>query len=246
MIEFTEHSGEIDDRAIEAMWQLVQLCFDPDPSIVFADVVREKRRPVALLAWSGPVPVGFKLGYERTGDEFYSWLGGVHPEFRRRGIARHLLNLQHEWCQKSGYRRVSTETHNNSISMLALNLASGFLVVGVRNDNRGLEVLLERNFDNAVGGTEEMERTSPADRWPAASFSKLPVHTGPRPESIATSSVAALTSMPTRIGSSTFPPLRCILLPGPPTLHPRLPALWMQALGPQILRGIGEEGGGSF
>jgi len=35
-----------------------------------------------------------------------------------------------------------------------------------------------------------------------------------------------------------------MLFPGPPTLHPRLPALFMQALGPQILRGIGEEGGG--
>jgi ribosomal protein S18 acetylase RimI-like enzyme len=164
MIEVTEHAGEIDDRAIEAMWQLVQLCFDPDPSIVFADVVREKRRPAALIAWSGLVPVGFKLGYERTGEEFYSWLGGVHPEFRRRGIARRLLDLQHEWCQKSGYRRVSTETLNHNLSMLALNLASGLVVIGVRNDNRGLKVLLERSFDNAVGGTEEVERASRAYR----------------------------------------------------------------------------------
>jgi hypothetical protein len=36
------------------------------------------------------------------------------------------------------------------------------------------------------------------------------------------------------------------LTPDPPTLHRRRPALWMQALGPQILHGMGEEGGGSI
>jgi len=34
------------------------------------------------------------------------------------------------------------------------------------------------------------------------------------------------------------------MLPGSPTLHRRLPLLWMQALGPRILHGMGEEGGG--
>ena len=37
---------------------------------------------------------------------------------------------------------------------------------------------------------------------------------------------------------------RVTLLPGSPTLHRRLPLLWMQALGPRILHGMGEEGGG--
>jgi hypothetical protein len=43
-------------------------------------------------------------------------------------------------------------------------------------------------------------------------------------------------------GNSATPSVT--LLPGSPTLHPRLPVLWMQALGPRILHGIGEEGGG--
>ena len=37
---------------------------------------------------------------------------------------------------------------------------------------------------------------------------------------------------------------RVTLLPGSPTLHRRLPLSWMQALGPRILHGMGEEGGG--
>jgi GNAT superfamily N-acetyltransferase len=148
VIEVTEHTGQIDEDAMSAMWLLVQLCLDPSPSVAFADVVRERRRPAAWIAWDGSTAVGFKLGYERTSDEFYSWLGGVHPDFRRRGIARRLLNLQHEWCRKSGYRRVSTETLNDNHAMLLLNLASGFVVVGTRADSRGLKVLLERHFPN--------------------------------------------------------------------------------------------------
>src|ERR1700675_3603798 len=35
-----------------------------------------------------------------------------------------------------------------------------------------------------------------------------------------------------------------MVLSGPPTLSPRQPTLWMQALGPRSLHGFGEEGGG--
>ena len=31
--------------------------------------------------------VGFEIGYDRYEDgSFYSWMGGVHPDFRRQGI----------------------------------------------------------------------------------------------------------------------------------------------------------------
>lgn len=42
--------------------------------------------------------VGFKLGYRRGPHMFYSWLGGVHPETRRHGVARELMVRQHQWA----------------------------------------------------------------------------------------------------------------------------------------------------
>jgi hypothetical protein len=63
----------------------------------------------------------------------------------------------------------------------------------------------------------------------------------PRPT--ATTSSFDATSMPTRTGFFTTPPC-CRMVSGPPTLHRRLPSLWMQALGPRRLHGMGEEGGG--
>lgn len=96
------------------------------------------------MASDGDEAVGFKLGYERSREEFYSWLGGVHPEYRRRGVAAEMMKRQHEWCRKNGYRTVVTETLNDNGAMLILNLRSGFRVVGTRLDERGLKVVLSR------------------------------------------------------------------------------------------------------
>lgn len=42
-----------------------------------------------LIAYDKDQPIGFKVGYER-GDFFYSWMGGVIPEYRRQGVASKL------------------------------------------------------------------------------------------------------------------------------------------------------------
>ncbi|GEM_PF-5500579 len=85
MTEFTEHAGEIDSDAIDALSLLVQRCFDPEPSIDFEESVRAKHRPAAIIAWDDRRPIGFKLGYEHRPETFYSWLGGVDEDFKRRG-----------------------------------------------------------------------------------------------------------------------------------------------------------------
>lgn len=71
---------------------------------------QQARGPVqAWLAYEGNALVGCKLGYERQPGHYYSWLGGVHPDFRGRGIAAELMRRQHAWCAAQGYRRVRTQ-----------------------------------------------------------------------------------------------------------------------------------------
>jgi len=43
-----------------------------------------------LLADEDGQIVGFKVGYQWDANTFYTWLGGVHPAYRRRGIAQAL------------------------------------------------------------------------------------------------------------------------------------------------------------
>ncbi len=97
----------------------------------------EKPGLMLLLAWEGDDCLGFKAGYRRNEDHFYSWLGGVLPGARGQGIARRLMLAQHEWVQGQGYVYVTTETYNRYRDMLLLNLRMGFDVVGTLTTLKG-------------------------------------------------------------------------------------------------------------
>jgi GNAT superfamily N-acetyltransferase len=99
------------------------------------------------IAYIEDQPVGFKIGYARNPDEFYSWLGGVLPEFRGLGIASDLMATQHEWCQKQGYSKISTKTQNRFKPMLILNIKNGFEIIGTEpSDKDGMKILMEKKI----------------------------------------------------------------------------------------------------
>ena len=88
------------------------------------------RKPLLLVAVEGDRVVGYKFGYEERPGRFYSWLGGVEPEFRRRGIASALMHRQHRLLEKAGYREVRCHTRNRFRGMLLLSIMHGFDIIG--------------------------------------------------------------------------------------------------------------------
>lgn len=80
--------------------------------------------------------VGFKAGYDRKPQHFYSWLGGVSETFRGQGLGRKLMELQHEALTKKGYKTVQTKTMNKFKNMLVLNLKCGFSISGTFVDEK--------------------------------------------------------------------------------------------------------------
>jgi ribosomal protein S18 acetylase RimI-like enzyme len=100
-----------------------------------------------LLAKVGDRPAGFKVGYERD-QGFYSWMGGVLPEFRRMGVARALAEAQENWAKSQGYSSITFKTRNQHKGMLLFALQNGFDIVGFRERER-VEVnriLLRKNL----------------------------------------------------------------------------------------------------
>jgi GNAT superfamily N-acetyltransferase len=87
---------------------------------------------------------GFKLGYRRGATLFYSWLGGVHPDARRQGVAAELMRRQHEWARSEGYTEIETQTRAVNNAMIILNLKSGFRVRGFGLDSMGREIVIQR------------------------------------------------------------------------------------------------------
>lgn len=105
-----------------------------------------------LLALDGERVVGCKLGYERESDRtrpgvFYSWLGGVDPAYRGRGIAAELMRRQHDTCRAAGYATIRTHTYNHWRDMLILNLRHGFEIIGTQPGKRGLTIVLEKRLN---------------------------------------------------------------------------------------------------
>jgi GNAT superfamily N-acetyltransferase len=87
---------------------------------------------------------GFKIGYEVSADEFYSWVGGVIPEFRMRHLAVSMLEAQERWAARNGYNKISVKTESRFPAMLQLLLTCGYRRVGT--EEAGGKLLLERTI----------------------------------------------------------------------------------------------------
>jgi len=84
-------------------------------------------KALLLVAYSGPDIIGFKMGYQIQGQAtFFSWLGGIVPEFRRRGLAQHLLLLQEQHARDLGLANIYFTTYDRFPAMIALGKKNGY------------------------------------------------------------------------------------------------------------------------
>lgn len=84
-----------------------------------------------LAAFDGRKAIAFKAGYEREGY-FYSWMGGVLPDYRHLGLAKRLAMKQEDWARAAGYHTITFKTRNQHKAMLIFALKNGFNIIGFR------------------------------------------------------------------------------------------------------------------
>ena len=104
----------------EAADPLLALCRSIFPDFsdrYLTDRLAKLNDPMLLLACEGNAWKGFKLGYRRGDALLYSWLGGVAPELRGRGVASELMKRQHDLAAADGYRFVETSTRIEEMSI---------------------------------------------------------------------------------------------------------------------------------
>ncbi|MEN0036072.1 MAG: GNAT family N-acetyltransferase [Cellvibrio sp.] len=102
----------------------------------FAERIGEKDY-LALVYEQDGIPVAYKLGYWINAQHFYSWLGGVHPDYRKQGIAKALLLEQEAQVRKLGGAEISVKSMNKYKSMLLLLISQGYDITGAAPDSRG-------------------------------------------------------------------------------------------------------------
>jgi predicted GNAT superfamily acetyltransferase len=108
--------------------------FEPHATIAVAEFDNRLANDSALIliAYDNGDAVGFKVGYDRYQDgSWYSWLGGVLPAFRGRGIANALLDYQESWARNAGYGRIYVKTRNRFGAMRAMLASAGYQIVAV-------------------------------------------------------------------------------------------------------------------
>ena len=72
--------------------------------------------------------LGFKIGYELDRDTFYSWLGGVIPSARKKGVAQKLLGHQEAWVRQNKYSQLRVKSRNQFPNMLNLLIRNNYLI----------------------------------------------------------------------------------------------------------------------
>ena len=104
--------------------------FDPGQSEDKLSTRIAGRVSLILVAEVDNVNAGYKLAYQRSQGELYSWLGAVAPDYRNLGIARRLIELQEQWASKHGFEHISVKSMNRFPAMLKLLVSCGYLVSG--------------------------------------------------------------------------------------------------------------------
>jgi predicted GNAT superfamily acetyltransferase len=94
-------------------------------------------KSLILVAQIDDKLVGFKVGYERDNDNsFYSWMGGVLPEYRKLKIAQQLADYQENWAKKQGYQSITFKTRNYLKPMLIFSLKNGFHIERIESKEK--------------------------------------------------------------------------------------------------------------
>ena len=89
---------------------------------------------LALVYEMDECPVAFKLGYALDNRVFYSWIGGVLPANRGKGLAQQLLTYQEDWCRHHGYKSIQVKSTNRFRAMLSMLIKNGYNIVSCEGE----------------------------------------------------------------------------------------------------------------
>ena len=146
-IDYRIRLRPISDHQFDELFRLCEIVFGPGDRLDGRWRIDNMPDLSCCEARRDEMLVGFKLGYAATSRRYYSWLGGVHPNYRRQGIASQLITLQHEWIAHWQFKVVETQVRQDNLAMAALNRAHGFVEVGRKRTANSAATIYRKYFD---------------------------------------------------------------------------------------------------
>jgi len=134
--EFTDATNTV----CQLIAQLTQQVPELDSPQTQADIQQRLNSApcLILIAYVEGEVAGFKLGYAKHDTEFYSWLGGVLPDFRQLGLAKSMLEYQEKWVAHKGYVTLSVKTRNQFNAMLNMLVSRQYQITAVEADQSNI------------------------------------------------------------------------------------------------------------
>lgn len=135
--------GTIDEAmAVDRQIPEFHMVGDAYDRATYEDRLRDRPKLILVAEVRGDF-AGFKVGYEEDPQTFYSWLGGVVPEFRRTGVANALRERQEAWARSSGYERIRVKSMKRFPQMLRLLVSAGYGIVTTEGEGERSKIVFE-------------------------------------------------------------------------------------------------------
>lgn len=142
-MDYMYFQGVPDTQTLSGVLELHKHVFEG--SELETEKLKEKSNLIVFVAKVHERVIGFKIGYDYGNRTFYSWLGGVHKDYRGKGIAKELMSRQHELVKSMGYTKARTISRNEKREMLILNIKFGFDIKETFTSDKGKhKIVLEK------------------------------------------------------------------------------------------------------
>jgi GNAT superfamily N-acetyltransferase len=136
-IIYKTSEGIPSEKLFQELAHLYHYLFEDADLKFFKQRSDEQLKALHVLAYNDKVLIGFKIGYPYNAHTFYSWVGGVHPKFRKQGIAKQLAKLQENYAKNKGFTKLRTKSMNQFKPMIIFNLKNGFDIVNIYTNTKG-------------------------------------------------------------------------------------------------------------
>lgn len=141
--------GNSDKALLQQLLKIYTSLFKDADVEFFKRRYNEHSKIMSVLAYDNQDLVGFKIGYPYNEDTFYSWIGGVLPNYRKQGIANELAEQQELFAKFLGFKKMRTKSMNTFKPMMTLNLKRGFDITKVYSNEKGqTKIIFEKGINH--------------------------------------------------------------------------------------------------
>ena len=134
--------GIPEDTVLKVLLDLYMVVFDDAITDFFIKRIETKEDIISIIAYNEREVVGFKIGYKYNETTFYSWIGGVLPNYRKRGIGKKLAEKQENIVKEKGYIKLRTKSMNRFKPMILMNVKNGFDIIQVYTNEKGQQKIV--------------------------------------------------------------------------------------------------------